>query len=80
MKEITKIILVGFLKRSCRILIEFDCDSYFQQLLRILVHQALSMDLKVMPGQMTKLEKEANTYGQIHSGTPATFFSSTLNF
>ena len=73
MKEIAKVILVGCLKRSCRILIEFNCDSNFQQLLRILVHQALSMDLKVMPGKMTKLEKEANSYGQIHCVDVSTY-------
>ena len=31
------------------------------------------MDLKVMPGKMTKLEKEANTYGQIHCVDVSTY-------
>ena len=31
------------------------------------------MDLKVMPGKMTKLEKEANNYGQIHCVDVSTY-------
>ena len=31
------------------------------------------MDLKVIPGKMTKLEKEANTYGQIHCVDVSTY-------
>ena len=31
------------------------------------------MDLKVMPGKMTHIEKEANSYGQIHCVDVSTY-------
>ena len=53
--------------------ITFELDFNFQQLFEILVGQALSMDSKALPGPMTKMDKEANIFGQLHCVDVSTY-------
>ena len=39
----------------------------------MLVGPAVSMDVKALPGPMTKMDKEANIYGQIHCVDVSTY-------